>query len=199
MKIVRIGESSGVSYMNKESRSVKGQKNEISSEDQVVFKKKTLDTFRGIMEEMKLLQEDANFMQAKVEALKKISDFLKSKGFNSPILDDESIKAIESIYENSKFGNRYVLEDVKDGIFSKDLLKIYETLSSAADRIEAQFEENRKKSYILTIKFQNINTTIESMSTDKIDSTIKLLLTSIGKTDNVLRMDRNVVNKLISG
>lgn len=198
MKIVKIGESSGVSYSNKETKSVKGQKSELYSEDQIVLKKKTIDTFRGMVNEMKALQEDANFIQAKIEALKKISKLLKSIGFNSQTLDESSLNEIKKIYESSKFGGNYVLEDIKDGILSNDVVKIYDTLSSAADKIEAQFEENRKKSYILTIKFQNINTTIESISTDKLDSTVKLILSSIGKTDSVLRMDRNIVNKLIS-
>ncbi|MGB9622124.1 MAG: hypothetical protein ACPL4C_06810 [Brevinematia bacterium] len=197
MKIVRIGENSRIVH-NDEVKISRNKKSLSPSEDEVILKKKTVDTFRGIINEMKKLQEDTNFMQAKLEAIKRLSDFLKTINPDNVTLDDNAMNEIRKIYESSKFGDRYVLEDVKDGILSRDLMKVYDTLSSTTDKMESEFEESKRKSYVLTIKFQNINAAIENISNDKVEGTVKLILSSIGKTDSILRMDRNIVNRIIS-
>ncbi|MGC8767136.1 MAG: hypothetical protein ACP5PT_04590 [Brevinematia bacterium] len=197
MKIVRIGENSRIVH-NDEVKISRNKKSLSPSEDEVILKKKTVDTFRGIIDEMKKLQEDTNFMQAKLEAIKRLSDFLKTINPDNVTLDDNAMNEIRKIYESSKFGDRYVLEDVKDGILSRDLMKVYDTLSSTTDKMESEFEESKRKSYVLTIKFQNINAAIENISNDKVEGTVKLILSSIGKTDSILRMDRNIVNRIIS-
>lgn len=172
MKIIRISEGGNINFQ-KEDRdtNLKGENSVIRrGSDEIVVKLKSLDFPNTIKEEMKVIQRDMSMVQAELDAISQISNLLKNSQ------DQEEIyRGIRNIYNQAKYEDIYLLDNIKEDLFSNDVPRILQALEKEVKSLSSKFEENRKNTNALLVKFQNITTFIETVSNDQIDGTIRLI------------------------
>lgn len=119
---------------------------------------------------MKVIQRDMSMVQAELDAISQISNLLKNSQ------DQEEIyRGIRNIYNQAKYEDIYLLDNIKEDLFSNDIPRILQSLEKEVETLSNKFEENRKNANALLVKFQNITTFIETVSNDQIDGTIRLI------------------------
>lgn len=172
MKIIRISEGGNINFQKEDKdTNLKGENSVIRrGSDEIVVKLKSLDFPNTIKEEMKVIQRDMSMVQAELDAISQISNLLKNSQ------DQEEIyRGIRNIYNQAKYEDIYLLDNIKEDLFSNDVPRILQALEKEVESLSNRFEENRKNTNALLVKFQNITTFIETVSNDQIDGTIRLI------------------------
>ncbi|MEN2998493.1 MAG: hypothetical protein ABDH28_05605 [Brevinematia bacterium] len=196
MKIVRIGEGGKINPNKDVSETSKSKNTETSSRgvDEIVIKLKSKEFPEMIKNEMIVIQREVTITQAQIDAISKVSKLLK--GITTY---DENIKSqIQQLYETSKYEDMYLLENIKDELFSGDLNRLLSALEKEVNNLSSKVEENRKKTNALLVKFQNINTFIDTISNEQVDTTAKLITSSITRVQKILNITPYNVMKFLS-
>lgn len=172
MKIIKISEGGGVNFQ-REDRSISSRNGDSvvrKPSDEIVVKLKSQDFPNSIREEMKTVQKEMAMVQAELEAISEISKLIK----NSQSFEEIS-KGIREIYDRTKYEDIYLLKKIREDLFSDDISRILQSLEREVEYLSSKFEESKRKTNALLVKFQNITTFIESISVDQIDGTVKLI------------------------
>jgi signal recognition particle GTPase len=174
MKILRISEitksSNGEKVNGKAELTVKPSS---SSEDKVNVYEKSF--IRGLLNEMKQVQEKASYLNAQIDALKELKDTLSQNPGNTT-LSEEIKKKINDLIENKKFNNQKVLEDVSQKLNSANTkIEMLEAISEKLNEISSKLEELKKESTVIVLKASNLNQAIMNTSQSSHSSMISLI------------------------
>lgn len=194
MKIVRIGENTNISFNRNGEVSKEKGKDSVKRADEIVVRLKSQDFPNVIRKEMDEIQKDVSITQAKIDAISQISKLLK--GVSE--YDDNLRQKIQEVYENSKYEGNYLLEDIKDDLFSGDLERVLIALEKGVDKLSNKVVENQKRTNALLVKFENISTFIENISNEQVENVGKLIVSSMGKTQKILNITPEDVIKFLS-
>jgi signal recognition particle GTPase len=174
MKILRISEitksSNGEKVNSKAELTVKPSS---SSEDKVNVYEKSF--IRGLLNEMKQVQEKASYLNAQIDALKELKDTLSQNPGNTT-LSEEIKKKINDLIENKKFNNQKVLEDISQKLNSANTkIEMLEAISEKLNEISSKLEELKKESSVIVLKASNLNQAIMNTSQSSHLSMISLI------------------------
>ncbi len=175
MKILRISEitksSNGEKVSDKSELLTRSSSN--ASEDKVSVYERTF--IRGLLNEMKQLQDEASYLNSKLEALKDLKDIISQKP-QERILTDETKSQIAKLIESKNFNNQKVLEDIKEKINSAtSKVEILEIISEKLNNISSKLEELKKESTVIVLKASNLNQAVTNISQSSLPSMISLL------------------------
>ncbi|MCX8029435.1 MAG: hypothetical protein N2712_05510 [Brevinematales bacterium] len=193
MKIVRIGDIQNISH-SKENNEKNPRSLDYKYADEILIKLKDQGIPSSLKEEMRTIQRDISIAQAKVEALSNVSRILKNYSSYTEELKNE----LENIYKNSKFEDIFLLEDIKKEIFSGDIETIYKALDRELNNLSDTIEKSRKNVNAVMVKFQNISTFIDNISSEQIENTAKLIISSFKNTQGILNISPNSIMKFLS-
>jgi signal recognition particle GTPase len=174
MKILRISEitksSNGEKVNGKAELTAKPSS---SSEDKVNLYEKSF--IRGLLNEMKQVQEKASYLNAQIDALKELKDTLSQNPGNTT-LSEEIKKKINDLIENKKFNNQKVLEDISQKLNSANTkIEMLEAISEKLNEISSKLEELKKESTVIVLKASNLNQAIMNTSQSSHSSMISLI------------------------
>jgi chromosome segregation ATPase len=175
MKILRISEitkSSNGEKVNGKAELI--AKPSSSSEDKVNVYEKSF--IRGLLNEMKQVQEKASYLNAQIDALKELKDTLSQQNPGNTTLSEEIKKKINDLIENKKFNNQKVLEDISQKLNSANTkIEMLEAISEKLNEISSKLEELKKESTVIVLKASNLNQAIMNTSQSSHSSMISLI------------------------
>jgi|GEM_PF-3164466 DNA repair ATPase RecN len=195
MKILRISEITKSSNNEIQGDKLEPSKNTPKSDEVTIYSKSYI---RNLLNEMKEIQEEASFLNTKLEALKEL---------NSTINEDNNISEntkakIKKLIESKRFNNQKVLEDVEASITSaKSKSEMYSVIAEKLSEIDSRLEELKRISTTIVIKASNINQTIGASSQSELGNIILTLdnvTKSISSLKNAQNINPNSVIKIIS-
>jgi len=193
MKILRISEITKSS--NDEKVNGKAEltaKPSSSAEDKVNVYEKSF--IRGLLNEMKQVQEKASYLNAQIDALKELKDTLSQNPGNTT-LSEEIKKKINDLIENKKFNNQKVLEDISQKLNSANTkIEMLEAISEKLNEISSKLEELKKESTVIVLKASNLNQAImnTSQSSHSSHSSMISLINELAKNPIFLKNAQNI-------
>ncbi len=193
MKILKIEESNKLTFTDDNSNRNKS-KNQIHDKrtDETIVKLKWQNFPSSLKNEMEELQKNISINQAKAEAILQISKLLNSAENYSENLKNK----IMEIYENTKYENTYLLNNIKEDLFSGDLERALNSIKNETSKLSIELEENTKKTNSLLVKFQNISTFVKDVSKEQIETTIKLIKSNSSEVQKTLNINSQNITKL---
>lgn len=195
MKIVKLTTTDKVDIPSgKEKTNEKKKEDKSPSADEIVVKLRSQDFPRLIKDEMQYIQREVSITQAQLDAIYKISNLIKGVKYIDENLRDQ----IRRIYETSTYGETYLLENIKNELFAEDLEGLVAALNKEVTVLSKKIEDNRKKTNALLVKFQNINTFIDTISNEQINNTARLIASSASKVQRMLNLSSENVIKFLS-
>jgi len=193
MKILRISEITKSS--NDEKVNGKAEltvKPSSSAEDKVNVYEKSF--IRGLLNEMKQVQEKASYLNAQIDALKELKDTLSQNPGNTT-LSEEIKKKINDLIENKKFNNQKVIEDISQKLNSANTkIEMLEAISEKLNEISSKLEELKKESTVIVLKASNLNQAImnTSQSSHSSHSSMISLINELAKNPIFLKNAQSI-------
>lgn len=197
MKILRIGENININVAKDSSdNSVNSNRGSSPSKgaDEIILELKSKGLPNSLKDEMKQVQRNISLTQAKIDAVSRVSRLLKEvKEYSG-----EVEVMLREVYNTSKFEDIYLLDDIKEELFSRDILTIYQALEREIDKLSQEVRQNQKSVSSIMVKFQNIATFIDNLSFNYVDDTVRLMLTGIEKSYRVINLSPETIIKFLS-
>lgn len=197
MKILKIGENININIAKDNIDKSTNSNREFSPSkgaDELILELKSKGLPNSLKDEMKEVQRKISLTQAKIDAVSRVSKLLKEVKEYS----DEVEVMLREVYNTSKFEDIYLLDDIKEELFSKDILTIYQALEKEIDKLSQEVRQNQKSVSSIMVKFQNIATFIDNLSINYVDDTVRLMLTGIDKSYKVINLSPETIIKFLS-
>ncbi|MCS7298464.1 MAG: hypothetical protein RMJ37_00705 [Spirochaetia bacterium] len=197
MKILKIGENININITKDNiDKSINSNREFSPSKgaDELILELKSKGLPNSLKDEMKEVQRKISLTQAKIDAVSRVSKLLKEVKEYS----DEVEVMLREVYNTSKFEDIYLLDDIKEELFSKDILTIYQALEKEIDKLSQEVRQNQKSVSSIMVKFQNIATFIDNLSINYVDDTVRLMLTGIDKSYKVINLSPETIIKFLS-
>lgn len=197
MKILKIGENININIAKDNIDKSTNSNREFSPSkgaDELILELKSKGLPNSLKDEMKEVQRKISLTQAKIDAVSRVSKLLKEVKEYS----DEVEVMLREVYNTSKFEDIYLLDDIKEELFSRDILTIYQALEKEIDKLSQEVRQNQKSVSSIMVKFQNIATFIDNLSINYVDDTVRLMLTGIDKSYKVINLSPETIIKFLS-
>ncbi|MFN4245163.1 MAG: hypothetical protein ACK4F9_03315 [Brevinematia bacterium] len=196
MKVVKVGEGSKLNFPGgsfDETKLIK--KDNLRNTDEIIVELRLQNFPESLRRDVERIQKDISINQSKYEAISQILELVN----NSKVYDENLKLRIAEIYENAKYDNVYLLENIKEQLFSGNLEGLANLVRNELDKLSTKLDENIKESSFLLVKFQNVSSLVKDISNEQLEETIKLIEANINKIEDSVNISSKNVSRFISG
>ncbi len=198
MKILRIGDILKPEVNPSSSSTTRGnairKSEDTSLVDKVFVSPET--TLRNMVLEMNTVQDNISVLQKKLVGISELAEVIKRNNFN---INENTLKELNEIIDNTTYNNKKVLENLRETLSSnRDISSIMDIISKEFQKVKSEIDNAKKTTNSLLIKFENIQTATISQSYEDIVKVTSELVSKLNFSKSSYNINPENVNRLIS-